>query len=72
MKVELDRKDIVSLLVGSVPNYSVMDKIPKELGSYIGGMVDDWRWNNISVDTPYSDEYLYDLYLMCKNSWNKK
>lgn len=69
MKINLDRKDIISLLVGSTPNYSVMDKIPKDLGSYVGGFVDDWKWNHISIDTPYTDEYLYDLYLMCKNSW---
>lgn len=70
MRVGLDRKDIISLLTGSRPNYSVMDKIPKELGSYVGGMVDDWRWNYITEDTPYTDEYLFNLYLMCKNSWN--
>ena len=69
MEVKLDRKDIISLLIGSTPDYSVMHKIPKELGSYIGGFVDDWHWNYISEDIPYTDEYLYDLYLMCKNSW---
>lgn len=69
MKVKLNRKDIIALLLGSTPNYSVMDKIPKELGYYVGGFVDDWKWNYISEDTPYTDEYLYDLYLMCKNSW---
>lgn len=69
MKVKLNRKDIIALLRGSTPNYSVMDKIPKELGYYVGGFVDDWKWNYISEDTPYTDEYLYDLYLMCKNSW---
>lgn len=71
MKVDLDKKDIISLLRGSCPNYSVMNKIPKDLGSYVGGFVDDWQWNFISEDTPYSEEYLYDLYLMCKNSWIK-
>lgn len=69
MKVELDRKDIISMLLGCKPNYSVMDRIPKELGSYVGGFVDDWKWNYIGVDTPYNDEYLYNLYLVCKNSW---
>ena len=69
MKVELNRKDIIALLRGSSPNYSVMNKIPEELGSYVGGFVDDWKWNYISEDTPYTDEYLYNLYLMCKNSW---
>lgn len=71
MKVDLDKKDIISLLRGSCPNYSVMNKIPKDLGSYVGGFVDDWKWNYISEDISYSEEYLYDLYLICKNSWIK-
>ena len=69
MIVDLDRKDIISLLTGSEPNYIVIDKIQKEFGSYIGGLVNDWQWNNISENVPYTDEQLYDLYLMCKNSW---
>ena len=72
MKVDLDKKDIISLLRGSCPNYSVMNKIPKDLGSYVCGFVDDWKWNYISEDISYSEEYLYDLYLICKNSWIKQ
>ena len=68
MKVELDRKGIISLLRGTTPPYSVMNKIPKELGYYIGGFVDSWHWNDISENVSYSDEYLFILYLMCKNS----
>ena len=69
MIVDLDRKDIISLLIGSKPNYLVIDKISKEFGSYVGGFVNDWSWNNISENVPYSDEQLYNLYLMYKNSW---
>lgn len=69
MIVNLDRKDIIALLKGSKPNYSAMDYIPKELGSYVGGMVDDWKWRNFDENVNYDDEYLYNLYLMCKNSW---
>lgn len=68
MNVELDKKDIISLLRGTTPAWSVMDKIPKELGSYVGGFVDGWQWNYISENVPYSDEYLFNLYLTCKNS----
>ena len=68
MNVELDRKDIISLLRGTTPAWSVMDKIPKELGFYVGGFVDGWQWNYISENVPYSDEYLFNLYLICKNS----
>ena len=69
MTGDLDRKDLISLLVGSSPNYSAMDKIPKDFGQYVGGMVDDWQWNHLRESMPYSDEYLYELYLLCKNSW---
>lgn len=69
MIVDLDRKDIISLLTGSQPNYNVIDKIPEEFGYYVGGFVNAWRWNYISENVSYSDEQLYDLYLMCKNSW---
>ena len=68
MIVDLDRKDIISLLTGIKPNHSVMDKIPEELGYYVDGF-NIWRWNDISENVSYSDEQLYDLYLMCKNSW---
>ena len=68
MIVDLDRKDIISLLTGSQPNYSVIDKTPEEFGYYVDGF-NIWRWNDISENVSYSDEQLYDLYLMCKNSW---
>jgi hypothetical protein len=68
MTVELDRKGIICLLRGTTPPYSVMNKIPKELGSYIGGFVDSWHWNYIDENISYSDEYLFNLYLMCRNS----
>ena len=68
MIVDLDRKDIISLLTGSQPNYSVIDKIPEEFGYYVDSF-NIWRWNDISENMSYSDEQLYDLYLMCKNSW---
>ena len=55
MTVELDRKDIISLLRGTTPPYSVMNKIPKELGSYIGGFVDSWHWNYIDENISYTD-----------------
>lgn len=69
MLVDLGRKDIISLLTGCKPNYNVIDKIPKELGSYVGGFVNDWEWNNINENVSYTNEQLYDLYLTCKNSW---
>ena len=69
MTVGLDRKDIINLLKGTKPYYDVMDKIPKDLGSYVGGFVDDWHWNYFDESVKYSNEELYEFYLLCKNSW---
>lgn len=67
---ELDRIDIINMLRGTTPSYSVMKDIPKELGSYCGGFVDEWKWNisayNIEYYKEYSDEYLLELYYKCK------
>lgn len=68
MEFELDRKDVISLLKGTEPNYDVMDKIPRDLGRYYGGFKDEWRWNSFISDK-YSDEELLDFYLICKKSW---
>lgn len=70
MKVDLDRKDIIALLKGTMPNYNVMDNIPEDLGRYVGGFVDTWKWEYLIPDK-YTDEELFNFYLMCKHSWNK-
>lgn len=72
MKVDIDRKDIVSMLLGlSISEYSpVIDKIPQELGSLTGGGFGmSWEWNNnwIIEGSKFTDEELYRIYLMCKN-----
>ena len=68
LKVELERKDIISLLKGCDVTYSVMEKIPKDLGYYIGGFYDKWEWYDFDINVPYTDQQLYELYLMCKKS----
>lgn len=71
MTIELTKEVAVDLLKGTTPNYNVMDKIPKELGRFVGGFVDEWEWYNFSDRVSYSAEELYDLYLICKNSWKE-
>lgn len=70
MVVDLDRKDIVSLLKGVEPSYEIMENIPKDLGSYTGGFVDRWNWS-FWDDVDYTDEELYAIYKMCKDSWKR-
>lgn len=67
MVVDLSREDIINLLRGTNPGWDVMDKIPENLGYEIGGFVGEWKWT-ISVNDPQTDEELFELYLMCKNS----
>lgn len=67
MKVELERDDIICLLKGIEPYYTIMHEIPKDLGYFCAGMSDDWHWA-ISKDCKYSDEELLALYQKCKNS----
>lgn len=43
MNVDLDRKDIIALLQGVTPHPSVMNKIPEELGEYVGGFHNEWQ-----------------------------
>jgi hypothetical protein len=69
MKIELTKEVAIALLKSVKPYYSVMNQIPKELGNYVGGFVDDWKWNNISIDIKYTAEELYAYYELCKNSW---
>lgn len=67
MKVDLDKIDIISLLKGTTPSFSVLKNIPEDLGRYYGGFEERWVWS-ISEHTQYSEEFLYDLYLTIKNS----
>lgn len=67
MVVDLSREDIINLLKGTSPGWDVMDKIPEGLGYEVGGFVGMWEWH-ISANNPYTDEELFELYLMCKNS----
>ena len=70
MVVELDRKDIVILLMGiTCPAYEYIDKLTKMgLGRFFGGMGERWVWNNSLYHCEYSDEELYTLYLELKPS----
>ena len=71
MKFELDRNDLVSLVLGADPNYDVMNhpKIEPH-GSYTGGHSDRWSWQG-SYFKGCSEEDLFEIYTICKNSWSK-
>ena len=73
-RIELTKEVAMALLKGVVPNYEVMDKIPRDLGYYVGGMREGWDWVFSSLfpeNVKYSAEELYEFYLLCRDSWKK-
>ncbi len=69
MLIDLDREDLIALVKGTQPNYSVMDdELISSCGAYSGGFNDEWRWN-YSFCVGITEEELYNMYLTCKNSW---
>jgi hypothetical protein len=67
MKIELEREDLLNMVKGTSPYYSVMeDTLVKKAGQWIGGMADRWSWGDLNSLT---DEELFKLYKICKDSW---
>ena len=62
--VELDRYEILSLIKGICPSYSLINELTNQgFGRYIGGFVERWEWNeNDSFWEKYSIEHLFDIY----------
>lgn len=68
MIVELDRKGLETLVKGSAPYYSGFDEmLVKKAGHYYSDQYGQTAWNSLSK---LSDEELYPLYILCRNSWN--
>jgi len=69
MKVELTRKDLISLVRGKSPYYSVMnDPTVQRCGTYTGGFSDTWTWNS-TFDDDLTEKQLWDLYVLCRDSF---
>lgn len=67
MKIELDRKGLEILVAGSQPNYNEFHNLlVKKAGHDYSDQYGRTSWRNLSVMT---DEELYEVYLICRNSW---
>ena len=67
MQIELDRKGLEILVNGSCPNYSEMDnQLVKKAGHDYSYQYGRTTWRNLSNVT---DEELYQIYVICRNSW---
>ena len=68
MKIELDRKGLEILVAGSQPYYNEFDNpLVKKAGHDYSDQYGRTSWRNLSALT---DEELYEVYLICRNSWS--
>ncbi len=69
MKVDLDKKDLIAMVKGISPYYSLFnDTFVRQCGTYTGGLIDKWDWNIYKLET-LTEKDLFGLYTLCKNSW---
>lgn len=70
MLVDLNHSEILKLVSHlAEPDYNIYDNpIIAENGKLCG---DNWKWNEIKLKK-YSIEELWDIYVLCKNSWTAK
>jgi hypothetical protein len=60
MNIEVDKEDLINLIVSCSPSYKIMENL-KGLGTYYGGFDDKWIWNKSAIRTLSEDE-LINLY----------
>lgn len=69
MTINLSKTDLINLVKGIKPSYDILDNpLIKNNGYYIGGFVDNWYWNNNLENL--SEEQLFEIYQLSKNSWS--
>ncbi len=69
MTADLDKRDLVSLVAGTTPDYTVMSlPLIAQCGSYTGGFHDRWDWSKTKLDK-LTEEQLWEVYQHCKQSW---
>lgn len=68
MKLNLDKKDLISMVKGISPNdIAESNPLIKKNGSY-SASYSRWSWSYGTFEK-YSEEELYEIYMICKNSW---
>jgi hypothetical protein len=67
MKIELDRKGLETLVAGSELNYNEFkNPLVKKAGHDYCDQYGRTRWYSLDKLT---DDELYQLYIICRNSW---
>jgi hypothetical protein len=68
MLVELDKRDLSLLVMGTKPYYSLFEHPQvKGRGKYYDQTA-NWDWNTTKLQE-LSEQELYDLFILCRDSW---
>ena len=68
MLVELNHSELVTLIKGTYLPYALIETFKKfGLGSYNGNN-DEWKWHYMSDWSVYSEDELYNMYTLIKNT----
>lgn len=62
MNVDLNKTDLINLVMGFDPHYSQMDE---RYGQYYGGFNDYWKWDSHKL-SQLSESYLWSFYQRLK------
>lgn len=66
MKVDLDKNDLIAMVMGKDPGYTFLDEeLVKRGGYFTGGFSDRWTWEKHKLEL-LSEEELVELYKMLK------
>ena len=68
MKVELSKKQLINMVLGTVPGYNVFEHpLVKQCGYYCGGFVEKWNWHSNKLNE-LTEEQLFELYNICNDN----
>lgn len=70
MFLELDKNDLISIVMGTNPNFSVMGHNLIIGKGRFNGHSNTWSWYRSKLEE-LTEYQLWDVYQICKSSWNK-
>ncbi len=66
MKIDLDKSDLIAMVMGKDPGYKLLEhELVKKSGYFIGGFVDKWTWEKLKLNK-LTEKELSDLYNVLK------
>lgn len=69
--VNLEKEDLVNLVIGIQPYYTDMEiPIIKRCGYWCGGFVDQWEWNKDALKNLSEDDLMW-IYTAIKKGWER-